>query len=79
MITSENKKFPSKKMEPLPIDQDLRTWALQTLIQLEGHLDTKMYTVADLYIGLNNAKNRDVLYTLWNGWKSNHPNTRYKL
>ena len=38
-----------------------------------------MYTVADLYIGLNNAKNQDVLYTLWNGWKSNHPNTRYKL
>ena len=41
-------------MRPLPIDQDLRTWALQTLIQLEGHLDTKMYTVCDLYIGLNN-------------------------
>ena len=79
MITLENKKFPSKKMRPLPIDQDLRTCALQTLIQFEGHLDTKMYTVADLYIGLNNAKNRDVLYTLWNGWKSNHPNTRYKL
>jgi hypothetical protein len=66
-------------MRPLPIDQDLRTWALQTLIRKEGFLDTKMYTVADLYIGLNNAKNQDVLYTLWNGWKSNHPDTKYKL
>ena len=43
-------------MRPLPpIDQDLRTWALQTLIWKEGHLDSKMYAVADLYIGINNT------------------------
>ena len=67
-------------MRPLPpIDQDLRTWALQTLIWKEGHLDSKMYAVADLYIGINNTKNTEVLYTLWNGWKSNHPDIKYKL
>ena len=80
MISLENKKFSQKKMRPLPpIDQDLRTWALQTLIWKEGHLDSKMYAVADLYIGINNTKNTEVLYTLWNGWKSNHPDTKYKL
>tara|TARA_B100000886_G_scaffold90294_1_gene59554 strand:- start:512 stop:748 length:237 start_codon:yes stop_codon:yes gene_type:complete len=78
MISLENKKISQKKMRP-PIDQDLRTWALQTLIWKEGHLDSKMYAVADLYIGINNAKNTEVLYTLWNGWKSNHPDTKYKL
>ena len=43
-------------MRPLPdFDQDLRTWALQTLIWKEGFLDSKMYAVADLYIGINNT------------------------
>ena len=66
-------------MKPLPLDQDLRTWALQTLIWKEGFLDSRMYTVADLYIGLNNSKNTEVLYTLWNGWKQYNPDTIYKL
>ena len=50
-------------MRPLPdFDQDLRTWALQTLIWKEGFLDSKMYAVADLYIGINIQKYRSTIY-----------------
>ena len=68
-------------MRPLPdFDQDLRTWALESLIKYEGNLDTRMYTFADLYINLNSCKDTKVLYTLWNGWKTDNPgNPIYKL
>jgi len=67
-------------MESYPFNQDLRTWALESLIKYEGNLDTRMYTFADLYIGLNSSKDTKVLYTLWNGWKTDNPdNPKYKL
>jgi len=58
--------------------QDARVWALEQLIRKEGCLDTRMYECADASTDSIVGKNKESLYTLWEGWKLQHPSNNPK-
>ncbi len=58
--------------------QDTRVWALEQLIRLEKCLDSRMYDCASVYTSNGVGKNKESLYTLWEGWKLQHPSNNPK-
>ena len=49
--------------------QDDRTWALETLIRHEGHLDNRMYACADYLCSAGLTRDANDVLTAWEEWK----------
>lgn len=72
------KKIPPEKIMDWKIRQDRqddRTWALETLIRHEGHLDNRMYACADYLCSAGLTTDAKDVLTAWEEWKEVNPSS----
>lgn len=59
--------------------QDARTWALETLIRYEGHLDSRMYPCADWITSTGLTNDAHDVIACWEEWKRDNPSMESQL
>jgi len=59
--------------------QELRTRILETLIQYEGLLDTRMYGCADYLATAGLVSDTSHMIQGWNTWKTEHTSDGYHV